>query len=44
MLIPNPRNPEVKLMWIVPEKVRVAISNSLHTSEVKWGLPADIEA
>lgn len=44
MLVPNPRNSDIKLMWIVPEKVRVEISNALHTSEVKWGLPADIEA
>lgn len=43
-LISNPRNPDIKLMWIVPEKVRVAIADALHTSEVTWGLPADIEA
>lgn len=43
-LISNPRNPDVKLMWIVPENVRIAIHNALHTSEVTWGLPADIEA
>ena len=42
-LINNPRNPAVKLMWIVPEKVRLAISRALHTSEVKWGLPAEID-
>lgn len=42
-LISNPRNPDIKLMWIVPENVRIAISNALHTSEVTWGLPADIE-
>lgn len=42
-LVSNPRNPDIKLMWIVTEKVRVAIGNALHTSEAKWGLPADID-
>lgn len=42
-LISNPRNSEIKLMWIVSEEVRLAISRHLHTSEVTWGLPAEIE-
>lgn len=37
--VPNPRNPNLWLAWIVNERQRKALDLTLRTIEVDWGLP-----
>ncbi len=38
-LVANPRNPKLLLLWIVPEKVRRLLEQTLRTTQVDWDIP-----
>lgn len=41
-LVPNPRNANMWMAWVIPEKTHQRLLSVLSTTEIKWGLPFNL--
>lgn len=38
-VVPHPKNPNLGFVWLISEHARVALSQSLHSTQVDWDIP-----
>lgn len=38
-VVRNPRNPRIAMIWLITEKQRLALTQTLHSREVDWDIP-----